>query len=84
MKLTEMDNVLTLEEIEKLLTELANIETPVEKLPSTEIVLDSVEQKQTKAQKKLTNQEIDKSLSEQTDVLSKKDMDKLLKSLPSS
>ena len=79
-----MDNVLTLEEIEKLLTELANIETPVEKLPSTEIVLDSVEQKQTKPQQKLTNQEIDKSLSEQTDVLSKKDMDKLLKSLPSS
>ena len=32
----------------------------------------------------LTLEEIDKSLSEQTDVLSKEDMDKLLKSLPSS
>ena len=84
MKLTEMDNVLTLKEIERLLDEPVNIETPVEKLPSTEIVLDSVEQKQTKPQQKLTNQEIDKLLSEQADVLSKKDMDKLLKSLPSS
>lgn len=79
-----MDNILTLEEIERLLEEPVKIKIPIEKLSSTEIVLDSVEQKQTKAQKKLTNQEIDKSLSEQTDVLSKKDMDKLLKSLPSS
>ena len=79
-----MDNVLTLEEIERLLEEPVKIKTPIEKLPSTEIVLDSVEQKQTKPQQKLTNQEIDKLLSEQADVLSKKDMDKLLKSLPSS
>lgn len=32
----------------------------------------------------LTLEEIDKLLSEQADVLSKEDMDKLLKSLPSS
>lgn len=49
-----------------------------------EIVLDSLEQKQTKAQQKLTEQEINELLSEQTDVLSKKDMDKLLKSLSNS
>jgi hypothetical protein len=41
-----------------------------------EIVLDSLEQTQTKVQQKLTKKEIDRLLSEQMNVLSQEDIDK--------